>query len=118
MTAVSGTETSVKRTHHRLTLAVLTLAAMAYALLQSLVLPALPAMQRELHVSQTAITWMLTSYLLSASVATPTVGRLGDMYGKQRVLGVVMLVLAAGTLLSALASSFELVLAGRFLQGV
>jgi MFS family permease len=108
----------VKRTHHRLTLAVLTLAAMAYALLQSLVLPALPTMQRELHVSQTAITWMLTSYLLSASVATPTVGRLGDMYGKQRVLGIVMLVLAAGTLISALASSFGFVLFGRFLQGI
>ena len=107
-----------RRTHYRVTLAVLTLSAIAYALLQSVVLPALPAIQRSLHVSEDSATWVLTTYLLSASVATPTVGRLGDMYGKHRVLGVVMVILTIGTLVSAVATSLPLLLAGRILQGI
>jgi EmrB/QacA subfamily drug resistance transporter len=114
MSAVGGRD----RTHYRVTLAVLTLGAIAYALLQSLVLPALPVIEHSLHVSQASVTWVLTTYLLTASVATPTVGRLGDMYGKHHVLGVVMGILALGTLVSALASSIGLLLVGRLLQGV
>jgi EmrB/QacA subfamily drug resistance transporter len=115
---MATTASPAQRTHYRMTLAVLILSAIAYALLQSLVLPALPAIQRSLHVSDDAVTWVLTTYLLSASVATPTVGRLGDMYGKHRVLGVVMVILAIGTLVSAVAASLPLLLAGRVLQGI
>ena len=41
---------------------------------------------------------MLTAYLLSASVATPLIGRLGDMYGKERLLVIVLALLSVGTL--------------------
>jgi EmrB/QacA subfamily drug resistance transporter len=89
----------------------------AYALLQSLVLPALPDIQRSLHASENSISWVLTAYLLSASVGTPIIGRLGDMYGKERVLLIVLVMLALGTLVSAVASSMGLLLAGRVIQG-
>lgn len=102
---------------HRLTLAVLSLGGIAYALLQSLVLPALPDIQDSLHVSEASVSWVLTAYLLSASVATPIAGRLGDMYGKQRVLIFVLGLLALGTLVSAVASSMGLLIAGRVIQG-
>src|SRR3954451_18564269 len=98
-------------------LAVLSLGGIAYALLQSLVLPALPEIQRSLHSSEDAVGWILTAYLLSASVATPILGRLGDMYGKERLLMIVLVVLAFGTLISALASSLGLLIAGRVIQG-
>src|SRR4051794_20273153 len=49
---------------------------------------------------------------------TPIVGRLGDMYGKERLLMIVLLALALGTLISAVASSLWLMLAGRIIQGV
>jgi EmrB/QacA subfamily drug resistance transporter len=105
------------RPHHNVTLAVLVAAGVSYALMQSLVLPALPEIQRELHASQTEISWMLTAYLLSASVATPIVGRLGDMYGKQRLLVIVLAILSFGTLMSAVADSIGPMIAGRVVQG-
>lgn len=77
---------SLERQHYGITLAVLGVAALAYALLQTMVAPALPAIQRELDPSTTSVTWVLTVYLLTASVTTPILGRRGDMFGKERVL--------------------------------
>jgi EmrB/QacA subfamily drug resistance transporter len=101
----------------RVILAVLSLGGISYALLQSLVIPALPEIQSSLHVSESAVGWVLTAYLLSASVATPIIGRLGDMYGKERLLMIVLALLAFGTLISAIASSLWLMLLGRVIQG-
>src|SRR3989440_3639718 len=101
----------------RIILAVLSLGGIAYALLQSLVVPALPQIQGSLHTSESAVGWVLTAFLLSASVATPIIGRLGDMYGKERLLMVVLLMLALGTLISAIASSLWLMILGRVIQG-
>jgi EmrB/QacA subfamily drug resistance transporter len=105
------------RQHYGLTFAVLAVAGISYALLQSLVAPALPAIQRDLDTSTTAVTWVFTSFLLSASIATPIAGRLGDMFGKERTLLLVLLVLAAGTLVSALANSVVVLILGRVIQG-
>ncbi|MFL5843847.1 MAG: MFS transporter [Solirubrobacteraceae bacterium] len=107
-----------QRQHYNVTLAVLAIAGISYALLQSLVAPALPDIQEELHCSESAVAWVLTGYLLSASVATPIVGRLGDIHGKERVLMIVLVILAVGTLISAVASSIGLMVAGRIVQGV
>jgi EmrB/QacA subfamily drug resistance transporter len=101
----------------RTVLAVLSLGGISYALLQSLVVPALPEIQASLHTSQSSIGWILTAFLLSASVATPIIGRLGDMYGKERLLLIVLAMLAIGTLISAVASSLWLMIAGRVIQG-
>ena len=101
----------------RIILAVLSVGGISYALLQSLVVPALPQIQSSLHVSESAVGWVLTAFLLSASVATPIIGRLGDMYGKERLLIIVLLMLALGTLISAIASSLWLMILGRVIQG-
>jgi EmrB/QacA subfamily drug resistance transporter len=105
------------RLHPSLTFVVLALGGISYALLQSLVAPALPDIQHALHTSENSVSWILTAYLLSASVATPLIGRLGDMYGKERLLMIVLLLLSVGTFVSALASSLPLMLVGRVIQG-
>src|SRR5436305_13560331 len=105
------------RQHPMLTLAVLALGGLAFALLQSLVAPALPEIQRDLGISETTATWILTSYLLSASVATPIFGRLGDMYGKERLLLVSLAILGFGTFVSAVSSSATPLILGRVIQG-
>src|SRR5882762_10494553 len=105
------------KTSPRMILAVLSLGGISYALLQSLVIPALPQIQAQLHTSESAVGWVLTAYLMSASVATPIIGRLGDMYGKERLLMIVLLMLALGTLISAIASSLPLMILGRVIQG-
>jgi EmrB/QacA subfamily drug resistance transporter len=106
-----------ERQHYGVTLAVLATAALAFALLQTMVAPALPAIQHELGASTTSVTWVLTVYLLSASVATPLFGRLGDMFGKERMLVVVLLLFALGCLVSALSHSLFGLVAGRAIQG-
>jgi EmrB/QacA subfamily drug resistance transporter len=107
----------VGRRHYGVTFTVLAVAGISYALLQSLVAPALPAIQRDLNTTPEAVTWVFTSFLLSASIATPIAGRLGDMFGKERTLLLVLVVLAGGTLVSAVAKSVELLILGRVIQG-
>jgi EmrB/QacA subfamily drug resistance transporter len=85
--------------------------------MQSLVAPALPDIQHAFGVSESAVSWVLTAYLVSASVATPIIGRLGDMYGKERLLVIVLVVLCVGTLVTAVATSLAVMLVGRVVQG-
>ena len=110
--------TDPKRQHYGLTLAVLALGALSYALSQTLVAPALPEIQHDLDTTTSTVTFVLTGYLLSASVATPIVGRLGDMFGKERMLVVTLSVFAIGALISALSHSIGLLIVGRAVQGV
>jgi EmrB/QacA subfamily drug resistance transporter len=104
--------------HPRLILGVLALGGAAYALLQSLVVPALPVLQHDLHTSTAGVAWVFTSYLLAASVVTPIAGRLGDMFGKKRVLVITLFGLAAGSLLAALVTSLPLMIVARTIQGI
>jgi EmrB/QacA subfamily drug resistance transporter len=100
------------------TLVVLGLAGFVFSSVQSAVLPALPSFQRGLHTSVDAASWILIAYLLSASVATPIIGRLGDMHGKNRLLVWTLLGLAVGTLLAAVARSIAVLDIARVIQGV
>ena len=106
-----------QRVSPNVTLAVLSLGSLAYSVLSGAVIPALPTFEHALHTSETGVTWILTAYLLAASVGTSILGRLGDMYGKERVLLWTLVILALGTLLSAIAGSLALVVVGRALQG-
>jgi EmrB/QacA subfamily drug resistance transporter len=107
-----------KRQPYGSTLVVLLVGAMAYALSQTMVVPALPEIQRQLDTSATAVTFVLTGYLLTAAVATPIMGRLGDIFGKNRLLVVTLAVFGLGSLVSALSGSIEVLIAGRAIQGV
>jgi EmrB/QacA subfamily drug resistance transporter len=100
-----------------LILAVTALAGMSYSILSSAVIPALPSIQHSLHTTETGVTWLLTGYLLSASVATSILGRLGDMYGKEKLLLITLVILATGTVVSALSTSLAPMIAGRIIQG-
>ncbi|WP_432991493.1 MFS transporter [Dactylosporangium sp. CA-233914] len=113
--------TDTRRTgrHANSTLVVLflSLGGLAYAVLQSLVAPALPVIAKDLSASTGDISWVLTAYLLAASVLTPILARLGDMVGKRKVLLVVLVLLAIGTLIAALAPNLAVLVAARSLQG-
>src|SRR5260221_7238559 len=106
------------RQHYNVTFVVLAMAGMSFALLQSLVAPSLPAIQHHLHPTATAVAWVLTAYLLSAWVATPILGRLGDMFGKERMLVLALAALGVGSFIAALASSVEVLVAARVIQGL
>jgi EmrB/QacA subfamily drug resistance transporter len=99
-------------------LAVLAVGGGAYALLQSLVVPALPTLQKDLGTTPAGVTWIFTAYLLAASVATPIAGRVGDMFGKQRTLVVVLAGVSAGTFVAALATTLPVMIGARLIQGL
>jgi MFS family permease len=97
---------------------VLVLACASFSLSQTLAIPALPEIAGDLHATPEAASWVLTAFLLSASISTPIVGKLGDVHGKGRVLTAVLLAFCAGAIVAALATSIGVVIAGRVLQGV
>jgi EmrB/QacA subfamily drug resistance transporter len=97
---------------------VLLLAGVSFALSQTLVIPALPDIAANVDASPAAASWILSGFLLSASISTPIVGKLGDVYGKGRVLTLVLLLFSVGGVVCALAHSIAVLIAGRVIQGV
>jgi EmrB/QacA subfamily drug resistance transporter len=106
------------RTSLSRTFAVLTLAAVAYSVAQTALIPALTDLQTGLHTSATNVAWTLTSYLISAAIFTPVFGRLGDMFGKRALLVISLVGFGVGGAISALGNSLDVVLIGRVVQGV
>lgn len=97
--------------------AALASAVLAFSMMQTLLVPALPVLSAELGLDSATAGWVLTAYLLSGAVAAPVIGALGDRHGHRRVLIVAMLVFVAGGALAGLAGSLPVMLAGRVLQG-
>jgi MFS family permease len=106
------------RIRNALTFAVLAVSIASFALLQSLIVPVLATIQEEFDTDQATVTWVLTGYLLSASIATPLLGRVGDVVGKTRVLAVTLAVLSLGSLVATLAPDIGWLIAARVIQGV
>ncbi len=110
--------TDSSRVHYRATFVVLAASVAAFALLQSLVVPVLSTLQEDLNTTQNTVTWVLTAYLLSASIFTPIMGRVGDMVGKERVLVATLVALSLGSLLAALATNVAVMIVARVIQGI
>ncbi|MEO5662801.1 MAG: MFS transporter [Nocardioides sp.] len=101
-----------------MTFLVLCVGVSSFSLLQSMVTPVLPTIEAALDTDQATVTWVLTAYLLSASVFTPIIGRIGDKVGKERMLVVALATLAIGSLMAALAPNIGVLIAARAVQGV
>jgi EmrB/QacA subfamily drug resistance transporter len=114
---VSTPDVTPHRVHTTVILVVLSIGGLAYAMLSAAVIPALPAIQHALGTSEEGVTWLLTGFLLSASIATSILGRLGDMYGKERLLLLTLVLLAVGTAIAALSTSLVPMVVGRVIQG-
>lgn len=105
------------RQHYNITLAALIVAGIAFALQQTMIVPALPILQREFDTSAAWATWVLTGFLLSASVATPLLGKLGDQYGKERLLLISLSIFLAGSIGAIFAWHIGVLIGFRILQG-
>ncbi|UFR04752.1 MFS transporter [Streptomyces sp. Go40/10] len=96
---------------------VLAFAGIVVAVMQTLLVPVIKDLPQLLDTAPSNATWVLTSTLLSGAVATPIMGRLGDLYGKRRMLVLSLAVMVVGALVSAVTSQLLLMIAGRTLQG-
>jgi EmrB/QacA subfamily drug resistance transporter len=106
-----------ERQHYMVTLALLTIAGISFALMQTLVVPALPFFQREFHTTANWVTWIATGFLLSSSVLTPILGKLGDAYGKKRMLVIALGIFGFASLAAAAAWNLASLVVFRVLQG-
>ncbi|MEU0743621.1 MFS transporter [Streptomyces sp. NPDC006134] len=98
--------------------AVLALAGIVVSLMQTLVIPIVPELPAYLDAPASDTAWAVTATLLAAAVATPVVGRLGDMAGKRRMLLASVVLLVAGSVICALSESLIPMIVGRAVQGL
>ena len=106
-----------ERQHHNVTLAILTLAGAAFSLQQTMVFPALRTFQEAFGESTAWTTWVLTGFLVSGAVLTPVLGRLGDQFGKERLLLISLGLFLAGSLAAAFAWNLWSLIAFRVVSG-
>ncbi|KRD05950.1 MFS transporter [Mycobacterium sp. Root265] len=85
---------------------------------ESVTPPALPILQEQFQVPGSTISWVITGVLLTGTIATPIVSRLGEVWDKRRALLGVLTIVSIGTLMSALSVSIEMLIIGQLLQGV
>lgn len=87
------------------------------ALDQTIVATALPTIAAELR-GVDHISWIVSGYLLAATVSTPIYGKLGDLYGRRALLTVAITIFVGASVLSALATSMGQLIGARALQGL
>jgi MFS family permease len=104
-------------TYSRLVLPAMAANVFLLAVVQTIVVPALPLIGQQLHTSATTVGWLATATMLTASATTPLFGRLGDVFGSRRVILVALTLTLAGSVLAATTHSIELLIAARVLQG-
>ena len=101
----------------RLELMVVGFAALTVALTQAMLIPVLSTLPATLDTSVGNVEWLLTSTLLVSAVAVPVFGRLGDMFGKRRMMLVAISALVVGSLITCFTTNIGLLIFGRAIQG-
>lgn len=100
-----------------LVISVLALCGTIVSLQQTMLLPLLPELPQLVGTSAAGASWMVTATLLAGAVATPVVSRMADMYGKRRVMLLVLAVVATGSLVGGVSDALPLLILARLLQG-
>jgi MFS family permease len=85
---------------------------------EMMILPAIPDFIREFNISYSTSSWLLSSYIIAAAVMTPIGGRLSDIYGKKKILLIVIGIYIAGVMAGRFATNIEFMLVARAAQGV
>lgn len=114
--SLSRNETGSGRSPNVLLFALI-VAAFPMTLLQAVLSPALPAIERAYDASPAGVSWLVTAYLLTGAVATPITGKLGGIFGKRRVLLASLGILVLGVFICAVAPTLGWMIIGRFVQG-
>ena len=84
---------------------------------ETMILPSIPDFIRNFGISYSTSSWILSSYIIAGTVMTPIAGKLSDIYGKKKILLIVMVIYAAGILSGQFAHNIEFLIAARVAQG-
>ena len=85
---------------------------------ETMIIPAIPDLIHEFDISYSLSSWILTSYLIAGAVMTPIAGKLSDIYGRKRILLILMVIYTIGLSFGGLSSNFTLLILARIIQGI
>ncbi|MDR4490407.1 MAG: MFS transporter [Candidatus Nitrosocosmicus sp.] len=85
---------------------------------ETMLIPAIPTLVDNFHINYGLSSWLLTAYLVSAAVMTPIAGKLSDIYGRKKILLIIMLVYTAGVIVGAISNDIYMMIFGRTVQGI
>ena len=99
-------------------LAILSRIATMVMYAETMLIPAIPDLIGHFHVSYGMSSWILTSYLIAGAVMTPIAGKLSDIYGRKKILLIIMVIYAIGVSMAGFASDIYFMIFARAIQGV
>src|ERR1051325_3290242 len=99
-------------------LAILSCIATMVMYAETMLIPAIPDLIKDFTVSYSMSSWILTAYLVSGAVMTPIAGKLSDIYGRKKILLIIMVIYAVGVSLSAFATNLYFLIVARAIQGI
>jgi MFS family permease len=101
-----------------LTLAILSSTLLTVFFSETMLLPAIPEIIEDFNISYGTAAWIFSAYLIVAAVMTPVAGRLSDLYGKKKILLILLTIYIAGLTAGGFADNISFLLATRVIQGV
>ena len=100
------------------TLVILSCIAAMVMYAETMLIPAIPDLIRDFQVSYGMSSWILSSYLISGAVMTPIAGKLSDVYGKKKMLLIIMIIYGVGVSAAGFSNSIIFMLVARAIQGI
>jgi MFS family permease len=85
---------------------------------ETMLIPAIPHMIEDFDISYITSSWILTAYLIAGAVITPIIGKVSDIYGKKKILLILIVIYSLGTLLGGLSYNISALLFARIIQGI
>jgi MFS family permease len=101
-----------------ITLAIISCVGLISMFADTMILPAIPDFIKDFKISYNASSWILASFLITGAVMTPIAGRLSDIYGKKKILLIILGIYAIGISVAAISINFTALLIARVIQGV
>ncbi len=101
-----------------ITLAILSLIGLVIVYGETMIIPAIPDLIQDFNIPYNTTAWILTAYLIAGAVSTPLVGKLSDIYGKKRILLIVMIIYTAGTSFGIICNDISTMIIVRIIQGI
>ncbi|HXS59844.1 MAG TPA: MFS transporter, partial [Candidatus Sulfopaludibacter sp.] len=100
------------------TLIVLGLSVLITMYGETMLLPAIPDIINEFHISYNTSSWILTAYLIAGAVMTPIAGKLSDVYGRKKMVLLILIIYIIGVVIGGWSPNFYLMLVSRITQGI
>jgi MFS family permease len=85
---------------------------------ETMLLPAIPDIIREFNISYNTSSWILTAYLIAGAVMTPIAGKLSDIYGRKKMVLIIMVIYIIGISLGGFSSNIAFLVISRVIQGM